>query len=139
MPSAIDSGWCQVSPARATPNEAVPLPAWAASVTVQAQIPGRQIHCTRVGRSAPIPNGHPSPAPERVRAYPRLPSYRVYVVAPRRIRRRLRLMTSIAGRCPRTLDILGKSPGPPCSTAAEAPPFRALPPSPRYTWQQGEP
>jgi len=29
MPSGFDSARCRVSPPRATPNEAVPLPAWA--------------------------------------------------------------------------------------------------------------
>ena len=32
MPSGVDSAWCRVRPARATPNEAVPLPTWAGKV-----------------------------------------------------------------------------------------------------------
>jgi hypothetical protein len=58
MPSGFDSAWCRVSPASATPNEAVPLPAWAGWVTR----PGSNSRSAarsapRAGKSALSPDG----------------------------------------------------------------------------------
>jgi hypothetical protein len=58
MPSGFDPAWCRVSPASATPNEAVPLPAWAGWVTR----PGSNSRSAarsapRAGKSALSPDG----------------------------------------------------------------------------------
>ena len=58
MPSGFDSAWCRVGSARVTPNEAVPLPAWAGWVTR----PGSNSRSAdrsapRAGKSALSPDG----------------------------------------------------------------------------------
>ena len=58
MPCGFDSAWCRVGSARATPNEAVPLPAWAGWVTR----PGSNSRSAdrsapRAGKSALSPDG----------------------------------------------------------------------------------
>ena len=65
MPSGVDSAWCRIRSARATPNEAVPLPAWAGYVTR----PGLRILCRQIDRHS---GGQIRPFPNRDAYHPRL-------------------------------------------------------------------
>jgi hypothetical protein len=74
MPSGFDSAWCRVGPVRATPNEAVPLLAWAGSVTR----PGSNFRSAdrsapRAGTSVLSPDGNTYHHPG-ARYRPQLPS-----------------------------------------------------------------
>ena len=57
MPSGFDSAWCRLSPVRVTPNEAVPLPAWAGQVTRPGSLPSGQIDRHPGGQICSIPDG----------------------------------------------------------------------------------
>ena len=125
MPSGFDSAWCRVSPVRATPNEAVPLPAWAGEQqSAQALIPGRQIG-TPAGADLPIPGRDTSTTRGLSASTLTLP------VPPRRL---LACAQSGKGRCPVT-GSSGKNPFSPATGNGVVPRFTRHPPP---GGQQGE-
>jgi hypothetical protein len=126
MRSGFDAAWCRVSPALATPNEAVPLPAWTGLVTRQGSNSGRQIYWHPGGQICPIPAWD---IYHHLRTLPRRPQY---PVPPRCVLARAKpgkgpcIMTGISDRI-RFSSITGNGAAP-----------RFTPPTLTLGWQQGE-